>query len=187
MAEGRKQAISLRLGNGDIRRIKQLAKRLGARESDVVRFAIKMMLHRMLPLCDSTVRGRQLVPMLAEVGPEAVQHFDLDAERLDAIVNEGAADEHRMDLDDITLLTVVGAQEAYAKVSLRAMLPASNPPSSGERRNVSPVNAMRRHLYDKYGFAEHINGTRPPASGKEPAAVASVAAAALAGRSKAAR
>jgi len=158
LAEGRKQAISLRLGDGDIRRIKQLADRLGARESDVVRFAIKMMLHRMLPLCDSTVRGRQLVPVLAEVGPEAVRHFDLDADRLEEIVNAHASADQRMDLDDITLLTVVSAQESYARISLRAMLPVSNPPTSGDRRDVSPVNAMRRHLYDKYGFAAPTNG-----------------------------
>lgn len=180
MAEGRKQAISLRLGDGDIRRIKQLANRLGVRESDVVRFAIKMMLHRMLPLCDSSVRGRQLVPLLAEVGPEAVRHFDLDADRLEEIVNDGADDGQRMDLDDITLLTVVSAQESYAKISLRAMLPAAQPPAAGERRDTSPVNAMRRHLYEKYGFAAPTNGINSPVNGSQPAA-------APASRGKAAR
>ena len=153
MSEGRKQAISLRLGGGDIRRIKQLADRLGASESDVVRFAIKMMLHRMLPLCDTTVSGRQLVPVLAEVGPEAVRHFDLDPSRLDEIVNADAPADQRMALDDITLLTVVSAQESYAKISLRALLPVSKPPAAGDRRDVSPANAMRRHLYEKYGFS----------------------------------
>ena len=158
MAEGRKQAISLRLSAGDIRRIKKLAQRLGARDSDVVRFAIKLMLHRMLPLCDSAVRGRNLVPVLAELGPEAVRHFELDATRLDEIINGGASEDQRMDTDDIVLLTMVSSQESYAKLSLRALLPASSPPSSGDRRDVSPANAMRRHLYDKYGFAATGNG-----------------------------
>jgi hypothetical protein len=90
LAEGRKQAISLRLSAGDIRRIKKLADRLGARDSDVVRFAIKMMLHRMLPLTDPAVRGRSLVPVLAEWGPEAVRHFELDATTLEEIVNGDA-------------------------------------------------------------------------------------------------
>jgi hypothetical protein len=90
LAEGRKQAISLRLSAGDIRRIKKLADRLGARDSDVVRFAIKMMLHRMLPLTDTAVRGRNLVPVLAEWGPEAVRHFELDATTLAEIINGDA-------------------------------------------------------------------------------------------------
>ena len=166
MAEGRKQAISLRLRAGDIRRIKKLAHRLGARDSDVVRFAIKMMLHRMLPLCDATVRGRNLVPVLAELGPEAVRHFELDATRLNEIVNADAPEEQRMDLDDITLLTVVSSQESYAKISLRALLPASNPPATGDRRDISPANAMRRHFYDKYGFSAPGNGQKPPDIGQ---------------------
>ena len=166
MVEGRKQAISLRLSAGDIRRIKKLAHRLGARDSDVVRFAIKMMLHRMLPLCDTAVRGRHLVPVLAELGPEAVRHFELDATRLNEIVNADAPLDQRVDSDDITLLTMVSAQESYAKISLRALLPASDPPASGDRRDISPANAMRRHFYDKYGFSVPGNGQKPPDTGQ---------------------
>ena len=164
MAEGRKQAISLRLSAGDIRRIKELADRLGARDSDVVRFAIKMMLHRMLPLTDPAVRGRNLVPVLAEWGPEAVRHFELDATTLAEIVNGDAPREERVDLEDITLLTMVSTQESYAKLSLRALVPPSPSPVSGDRRDTSPVNTMRRHLYGKYGFAAPGAAEAPPAS-----------------------
>ena len=163
MPEGRKQAISLRLSSGDIRRIKKLADRLGARDSDVVRFAIKMMLHRLLPLTDPAVRGRSLVPVLAEWGPEAVRHFELDATTLDEIVNGDAQDSERVQIDDLTLLTMVSAQESYAKLSLRALMPPSAPPAHGDRRDTSPVNAMRRHLYGKYGFAAPA-ATAPPAA-----------------------
>lgn len=163
MAEGRKQAISLRLSAGDIRRIKKLADRLGARDSDVVRFAIKMMLHRMLPLTDPAVRGRALVPVLAEWGPEAVRHFELDAATLDEIVNGDAPAPQRVQIDDLTLLTMVSAQESYAKLSLRALMPPSRPPAQGDRRDTSPVNAMRRHLYGKYGFAAPAAAEAQPA------------------------
>ena len=170
MAEGRKQAISLRLTSGDIRRIKKLADRLGARDSDVVRFAIKMMLHRMLPLCDPAVQGRSLVPVLAEWGPEAVRHFELDATTLEEIVNGTAPAEQRVSLEDITLLTMVSAQESYAKLSLRALMPPSRPPAQGDRRDTSPVNAMRRHLYGKYGFAAPGAPESPAASPAQPPA-----------------
>jgi hypothetical protein len=163
LAEGRKQAISLRLSAGDIRCIKKLAVRLGARDSDVVRFAIKMMLHRMLPLADPAVRGRGLVPVLAEWGPEAVRHFELDASTLDEIVNGDAPPAQRVDLEDISLLTMVSAQESYAKLRLRALTPPSKPPAQGDRRDSSPVNAMRRHLYGKYGFAAPSTVEAPPA------------------------
>lgn len=151
MAEGRKQAISLRLGTGDIRRIKRLADRLGVRDSDVVRFAIKMMLARMLPLCEPQIRGRNLVPLLAEWGPEALRHFDLDVTSLEQIVNDGAPPEERIDPEDINLLMMVSTQESYAKLSLRALASASRPPSTGERRDDSPAGVLRRHLYRKYG------------------------------------
>jgi hypothetical protein len=173
LAEGRKQAVSLRLSAADIRRIKKLADRLGARDSDVVRFAIKMMLHRMLPLCDSAVRGRNLVPVLAEFGPETVQHFELDAAQLDEIVNGDAPADQRVHSEDIALLTLVSAQESYAKLSLRALTPPSKPPPVGDRRDASPVNAMRRHLYARYGFAAPgANGASgiTGASGLSPAA-----------------
>ena len=163
LTEGRKQAISLRLSAGDIRRIKGLAHRLGVRDSDVVRFAIKMMLHRMLPLTDPTARGRSLVPVMAEWGPEAVRHFELDATTLEEIVNGNAPPEQRVDLEDIRLLTMVSEQESYAKLSLRALMPPSRPPTQGDRRDTSAVNAMRRHLYGKYGFAEPAAPEAPPA------------------------
>ena len=150
MAEGRKQAISLRLNAGDIRRIKEIADRLGVNDSDVVRFGIKLMLHQMLPLTNRRIRGRQLVPLLAELGPDAVRHFDLDATTLDEIINGDAPPEERVDAEDIGLVTLVSARESYAQLSLRALAPRSKPPPEGDRRDASPLNAMRRHLYAKY-------------------------------------
>ena len=44
MQEGQKQAVSLRLGAAEIRKIKRLAKRLGVRDSDVIRYALKVQL-----------------------------------------------------------------------------------------------------------------------------------------------
>ena len=153
MAEGRKQAISLRLNSGDIRRIKRLASRLGVRDSDVVRFAIKMMLSRMLPLTEPTVRGRRLVPVMADWGPEAVRHFELDAIRLDEIINGDADPVDRVDAEDIGLMLMVGTQDSYARLSLRALNPPAGAPTPGERRDDSPAGILRRHLYRKYGLA----------------------------------
>ena len=162
MSEVRKQAISIRLGPADLRGIRKLATRLGVSDSDVVRFALKDMLHRMLPLCDQDMRGRSLVPLLADWGAETVRHFELDVTALDEIINGDAAPDDRVDTEDLALLAAVSTQESYAKVSVRALLPPSRPPATGDRRDGSPLNALRRHLYDKYILpAEPATGAAP--------------------------
>ena len=47
MVEGRKQAVSIRMNATDVRKVKKLASRLGVRDSDVIRFAVKNMLARL--------------------------------------------------------------------------------------------------------------------------------------------
>jgi len=54
MQDGRKQAVSLRLSAADIRKIKKLSKRLGVRDSDIFRYALKVMLAKLAPLCDGS-------------------------------------------------------------------------------------------------------------------------------------
>src|SRR5450432_281848 len=88
MANSRKQAISLRIAAADLRKVKKLAERLGARDSDVIRFALKMMLARLGPLYQD-VRGRALVPVIVDAGRNLLHHFDLDFARLEEIVNAG--------------------------------------------------------------------------------------------------
>ncbi len=86
MVEGRKQAISLRVSSGDMHKIKRLATRLGARESDVMRFAVKTTLARLAPVWDGSLRGSALIPVFVESGLDFFRHFDLDAARLDSII-----------------------------------------------------------------------------------------------------
>ena len=174
MAEGRKQAISLRLSAADIRRIKKLAQRLGTRDSDVVRFAIKMMLHRMLPLTDSAIRGRGLVPGLADWGPEVVRHFELDVAKLDEIVNGEIEGEERVATEDLALLAMASTQESYAKLSIRTLAPPSRQRVESERRDGSATNTMRRLLYDKYVYGPAAGSSarradEVPAPGAAPA------------------
>src|ERR1700690_2706069 len=68
MEGARKQAISLRVAAPDLRKLKKLAERLGVRDSEVIRFAVKTMLARIAPLCDHSVRGRALLPVFIESG-----------------------------------------------------------------------------------------------------------------------
>jgi hypothetical protein len=149
MIEGRKQAISLRLSTADLGKVKKLAQRLGARDSDIMRFALKTMLARLAPLCDCSLHGRALLPVFIEAGSELLHHFDLDTARLQEIVNDGVSKAQEVDPDDLKLIAMVGIQQTYAKLRLNKMTPAL--------ANEQPANMedalsgrLRGYLYSKY-------------------------------------
>ena len=146
MVENRKQAISIRMNSADVRKVKKLSQRLGVRDSDVIRFAVKCMLTRLAPLYDPEVRGRNLVPVFVESGAELLRFFDLDAARLDAIINDQVEAARRVERDDIALLALTGGQEPYAALLLSEL--------NGEDRSggapAELVSSLRQYLYDKY-------------------------------------
>ncbi|MGA2776355.1 MAG: hypothetical protein ABSF94_02285 [Steroidobacteraceae bacterium] len=150
MVEQRKQAVSIRLGESDIRHIKRIAKRLGVRDSDIIRFALKATLSRIAPLCDPAIRGRNLVPVLVESGDELIRYFELDAFRLEGIINEGVEEGRQVERDDIALLTMSGLREEYLAMRLKD--------GSGDSADAaSPERSLRGYLYDKYVYrsADH--------------------------------
>jgi len=145
VVDQRKQAISIRLGGSDLRNLKQIAKRLGVRDSDIIRFAIKSMLGRIAPLADEGIAGRDLVPVLVESGDELIRYFELDAFRLEVIINEHAADAARVDRYDIGLLAMSGLREQYLMMRMNGAAG-----SSGE--SVDHGRSLRNYLYEKYIF-----------------------------------
>ena len=152
MLDKRKQAVSIRLGGSDVRNIKRIAQRLGVRESDVIRFAIKSMLNRISPLCDEAITGRSLLPVLVESGDELIRHFELDAYRLEGIINDRARDDARVDRDDIALLAMSGLREQYLVMRLNRN--GSQPDSD------VPKHSLRVYLYDKYIYRNEENKDR---------------------------
>jgi hypothetical protein len=171
VVDQRKQAVSIRLGEGDLRNIKRMAQRLGVRDSDIIRFAVKSMLSRIAPLCDDAIRGRNLVPVLVESGDELIRFFDLDAYRLDSIINEQAGASTRVDRDDIALLAMSGLREQYL---VMRMQDGTAVPHEG-----APSRSLRNYLYDKYVYRNeeqrhNDSPVRPPdiesGTGQRPAA-----------------
>jgi hypothetical protein len=154
VVEQRKQAVSIRLGESDIRNIKRVAKRLGVRDSDIIRFAIKSALNRIAPLCDPAIRGRNLVPVLVESGDELIRYFELDAFRLESIINEQVDEGRQVDRDDIALLAMSGLREEYLVMRLK----------DGDTSEADPplrARSLRGYLYDKYVYRslEHRSDT----------------------------
>jgi hypothetical protein len=142
--ENKKQNISVRVSTSDLKKIKDIAKRLNVRESDVFRFAIKGTLARLAPLCEKDQRGSDLMPLLMEYGTELANYFGLDSDVLEAIVNLGVeTQEKQVDKKDIELLTLSSMQENYLYLKLK------------ERTNTqienNGINAiLKDYLYKKY-------------------------------------
>ena len=143
MVDKRKQAVSIRLGESDLRNIKRLARRLGVRDSDIIRYAVKTMIHQLSSLCDEAIRGRNLVPVLVESGVDLIRHFELDAYRLEGIINEHAEADARVDRDDIALLAMSGLREQYLVMRMKDgyALP---------QESLTSDRSLRNYLYDKY-------------------------------------
>jgi hypothetical protein len=144
----------------DVRKVKKLAQRLGVRDSDVIRFAVKCALSRLGPLNDPEVRGRNLVPVFVESGAELLRFFELDAARLDAIINDGADPMRRVEREDIALLAMTGAPEPYAALMLSELNREDRHPERAGELN----DSVRQYLYAKYMF--RLGGA--PVSSDEP-------------------
>lgn len=166
----KKQAISVRVGEADLGNLRRLAKRLGVRDSDVIRVAIKTLLTKWSPLHDSNVRGRSLVPVFLENGTELFRHFDLDTPRLDSIINDGVHAEGRVELEDIQLLSMSGIQRSYLRWRLEqvgnniqpgavvngsqlngAAVPQVNGDAHPNNNDHTQIEqTLRQYLYEKY-------------------------------------
>jgi hypothetical protein len=172
--DSRKQAVSIRMSAADIRSVKRLAERLGVRDSDVIRFAVKVMLGRLAPLHDLGVKGKSLVPVFVESGTDIFRHFELDAMRLDSIINQGADEDARVDSDDIQLIAMSGIQQSYARLRLSSIghAPKHNGNGNGNGHDKAGRagkageedelgNSLRKYLYEKYVYRNNVGGPRP--------------------------
>ena len=163
----KKQAISVRVGEADLGNLRRLAKRLGVRDSDVIRVAIKSLLTKWSPLHDSNVRGRSLVPVFLENGTELFRHFDLDTPRLDSIINDGVHAEGRVELEDIQLLSMSGIQRSYLRWRLEQVgssTPGDSAPRAGAVDNSQVEQTLRQYLYEKY---VHVRSDHPGSISKQ--------------------
>jgi hypothetical protein len=136
------------MNSTDVRKVKKVASRLGVRDSDVIRFAVKSMLARLGPLYDPDAHGRNLVPVFVESGAELFRFFEIDASKLETIINGGVDIERRVDRDDIALLALTGSQEPYAALKLSEL----NGAERRERSTAEMSESLRQYLYAKYVY-----------------------------------
>jgi hypothetical protein len=160
----RKRAVSIRMSSGDVNKVKRLAERLGVRDSDVIRYAVKTMLASLAPLYDPHVRGRSLVPVFVESGSDLFLHFEIDATRLDGIINGDVEDDGRVDREDIQLIAMTSNRGAYsgwrssgpvpapAPLRLRTDFGLSDLDAGADRDGSIQGHSLREYLYQKYVY-----------------------------------
>lgn len=154
MGDSRKQNVSVRLSNSDLSKIKSIAKRLGTTESDLFRFAVRTVVAKLTPLHDNEVVGRDLVPVFIENGGELTTHFDLDARKLDRIINAGELDpEKRVDKRDLELLAMSGMHEHHLFMQLKQVVAI-------EHEGLPPAKLLRTYLLGKYMARQQPMGDR---------------------------
>lgn len=146
------------MNGADVRKVKKLAARLGVRDSDVIRFAVKSMLAKLGPLYDSEVHGRNLVPVFVESGSELLRFFEIDAAKLETIINNGVEADRRVDRDDIALLALTSAQEPYAALKLSELEQNERP----RRGPAELLASLREYLYAKYVYRPASSAEAPP-------------------------
>ncbi|MDT8383289.1 MAG: hypothetical protein RRB22_02640 [Gammaproteobacteria bacterium] len=144
MVDNKKQNVSVRMSSADLKRIKDIAKRMNVRDSDVFRFAVRSTLTKLTPLGDDHVHGKDLLPVFVGGGSELTSYFNLDSSRLERIINEGVDDPEKMvDREDVEMIVMANIQESYVLMRLKH-LQKKQP----EQRDVGL--ALREYLLEKY-------------------------------------
>jgi hypothetical protein len=139
-----KKIVSVRVDSADLDKIKIITDRLCVRDSAFLRFAIKNTLSQLGPLHDPSAAGKDLIPMLTDVGSELLRHFEFDRSRLENIINSKLLDDDKMvDSEDIALMAVGELSDSYRYLKLKELsdLPV-------ERQSVN--ESLREYLLHKY-------------------------------------
>lgn len=139
-----KQCVSVRLKPSDLEMIERIAERLGAKNSEVIRYAIKTALTRLMPLHDPHTDGHRLLPLFIANSHELNRHFDLDADRLNTILNGKAGHKTEMiDRMDIELLALCDLSPQYIQTRLLEI--------TGKEANPEDIpQVLHKYLLEKY-------------------------------------
>ena len=143
MMEDKKQSMSVRVNTSDLLKTKQIASRLGIKESDLFRFALKSILAKLSPLEDRESKGVALLPALIECGQELSNYFGMDTRQLDKIINGGVQSSSEMvDPKDIELLTWSPFEGSYRRIRLATV--------SKQLNTNDPEGSLKTYLVEKY-------------------------------------
>lgn len=101
----KKHIVSMRLNNADRSAVRSTAARLFVRESELYRFAVYHLMHRLHKLHDESCSGSDLLPLFLEFKEELNQHLNLKKHQLFKIFNgKNTSPDKFVAMSDIELL-----------------------------------------------------------------------------------
>ena len=144
VSESRTKTFSMRLTEAEHAKLREIAKRLGATEASVMRYAVRSMLNRLAPLHEPNASGYSLIPVFVEYGAELASYFDLDVTRLGGILNgEEEQSGEQVEQEDLVLLSMSGLEQTKVHAKLRELK------KQGVEHSDVP-ETLRSYLYEKY-------------------------------------
>jgi hypothetical protein len=154
IVSNKKQNVSVRLSESDIKKIKGISERLGVKDSELFRYIIKNSLARLLPFQQGGMNGVDLIPALLDSGKDLTQHLDIDADRLARIVNEGVKDEAKqVEKEDLDFVTLLGNDVCHDYLTFKLTQ------SKGSKLTDKDIDAsLKQYLYGKYLSGEPQTG-----------------------------
>ncbi len=142
--ENKTCCISVRLSEKERQKIKITAEKLGVRNSDFMRYAIRTALTRLSAFHNPELCGTALLPTMIEHCNELNRHFDLDADKLDLIINARSGEvEMQVARSDIELLALCGMSVEIIQERFRQV-------TGIEIKNNEVYQFMKNYLADKY-------------------------------------
>ena len=141
----KKQIVSMRLNNADRNAVRSTAARLFVRESELYRFAVYHLLHRLHKLHDDSCCGSDLLPLFLEIREELTQQLGLKKHQLFKIFNgKHTASDKFVAMSDIELLLL-------PLHVVRQRLQLTSDASPFKHSNTSAW--LEAYLNKKYGFS----------------------------------
>ncbi len=145
--ENKTCCISVRLSETERKKIKAIAEKLQVRNSDVVRYAIRTTLTRLSAFHNPEFNGTTLLPTMIEYCNELNRHFDLDADKLDNIINAKTSEpDMQVARNDIELLALCGMPVEIIQERFRQV-------TGIKLKNNEVYQFMKKYLVEKYQLA----------------------------------
>lgn len=149
----KRKNISVRMSSWEQKRVREIAERLGVKESDMIRYSISNTLGKLMPFHDRSYKGASLMPAVLDSAEELLRYFHLDAEQLNKIINEGVEDpQKRVAEEDLEMLVLGHFNEQYIQQRLAELCEG---PVDGQQIH----QALRDYLVRKYISATGQNLT----------------------------
>ncbi len=140
----KRKNISVRMSSWEQKRVREIAERLGVKESDMIRYSISNTLGKLMPFHDRSYKGASLMPAVLDSAEELLRYFHLDAEQLNKIINEGVEDpQKRVAEEDLEMLVLGHFNEQYIQQRLAELC---NGPVDSQQIH----QALRDYLERKY-------------------------------------